>query len=138
MSFSFNSNSNREFFKNTKKSRIFLRIGFVKLLIFRYWVIQRNTEVKSKFMVIMESSRKKKYLPQISIKRSQSSPQIPANLLRFAIFDGSIRGLSQLRMLIYISIYFLGISFLFFYQNLCFYYFHFFSWSTEFPQQNIN
>ena len=65
-------------------------------------------------MVIMESSRKKKYLPQISIKRSQSSPQIPANLLRFVIFDGSIRGLSQLRMLIYISIYFLGISFLFF------------------------
>ena len=45
--FSLNSNSNREFFKYTKKSRMFLRTGFVQPLIFRYQVIQCNTEVKN-------------------------------------------------------------------------------------------
>ena len=32
----FNSNSNKEFIKNTKKSIMFLRTGFIELLIFCY------------------------------------------------------------------------------------------------------
>ena len=61
---------------------------------------------------------KGKYLPQITLKRSQSSPQIPENLSQFAIYRGLMRRLSQYRMLLYISIYFLGIFFLFFIKKM--------------------
>ena len=42
-------------------------------------------------------SRKEKYLPQITLKSSQSSPRIPGNLFRFAIYGGLTRALSQYR-----------------------------------------
>ena len=65
-------------------------------------------------------------IPRIALKRSQSSPRIPGNLSRFAIYGGLIRGLLHYSMLLYISIYFLGIFFLFFFKKNCFYCFHFF------------
>ena len=42
-----NSNSNRKFIKNTKKSIMFLRTSFVELLISCYYVNRCNTEVKN-------------------------------------------------------------------------------------------
>ena len=56
-------------------------------------------------------------IPRITLKRLQSSPQIPGNLSRFAIYGGLIRGLSRYRMLLYISIYFLGNFFLAFFSS---------------------
>ena len=61
---------------------------------------------------------KGKYLPQITLKRSQSSPQIPENLSQLAIYSDLMRRLSQYRMLLYISIYFIGIFFLFFIKKM--------------------
>ena len=80
---------------------------------------------------------KEKYLPQITLKRSQSSPQIPENLSQLAIYGGLMRRLSKYRMLLYISIYFLGIFFLFFIKKMFLFSFLFLI-SIEFPQQNIN
>ena len=57
-------------YKDTKISRIFLRFGFVKFLIFCL------------FSKVIHSS---KYLPQIILKWSQSSLQIYGNLLRFVV-----------------------------------------------------
>ena len=74
----------KEFFKTMKISRIFFRIGLVKILIFCLFpkVIQYNTDY---FMVIKkyikEYSLEEKYLPQITPKGSQSSPQLFGNLL---------------------------------------------------------
>ena len=125
-----NSNSNREFIRNTKKSRMFLRTGFVELLIFCYQNIRCNTEVKNQFMVINKLVYNRVFMegkiPRITLKRPQSSPRVPGNLSRFAIYGGLIRGLSQYRMLLYISIYFLGIFFLFFVKRNVFYFHSFF------------
>ena len=57
---------------------------------------------------------------QITVKRSQSSLWIPGRLLWFTICSGLIWDLSQNRMLLYITIYFLSIFFVVFHQNFVF------------------
>ena len=94
----------KEFLKNTKMSKMLLRIGFVKLLKFCLFskVNQWNTKAKNWFMVIKRLKINfwmEKYVPQITLKESKSSLWISGNLSRFTIRCGLIWGLRCKSML---------------------------------------
>ena len=74
----------KELFKNTKMSKMLLRIGFVNTEVKNLWWLKKNK---------WKSSLREKHLPRIALKASQSLPRISGNLLWFTILGGLIRGL---------------------------------------------